>query len=258
MNASPNTKIVLITGATSGIGEATAIQFAQNGYRLILTGRRANRLKALSDRLQQDFGAEALNLTFDVRELEQVKAAIESIPADWKNIDILINNAGLALGKEPIHEGRIADWDQMIDTNIKGLLYMTRLISPAMAERKSGHIINIGSTAGKEVYPGGNVYCGTKWAVEALTKSMRLDLVPFGIKVTGICPGLVETEFSVVRFKGNQNKADNVYQGFDPLVAADIANVIWFAASLPAHVCLNDVTLTCTAQADSRTVVKQQ
>lgn len=240
-------KTILITGATAGIGAATAERFAQAGHRLILTGRRAERLTELASRLE----TETLTLAFDVRNKAQVKEAIASIPDNWKSIDILVNNAGLAAGMDPVQSGSVDDWEQMIDTNVKGLLYMTREISPGMCERKSGHIINIGSIAGKEVYPNGNVYCATKHAVDALSKAMRIDMLPYGIKVTNVAPGLVETEFSMVRFKGDETRSSNVYQGMEPLTGKDIADVIWFVANTPAHVTINDILVMPTAQAAS-------
>lgn len=240
-------KTILITGATAGIGAATAERFAQAGHRLILTGRRAERLTQLASNLD----TETLTLAFDVRDNAQVKEAIASIPDNWKAIDILVNNAGLAAGMDPVQRGSIDDWEQMIDTNVKGLLYMTREISPGMCERKSGHIINIGSIAGKEVYPNGNVYCATKHAVDALSKAMRIDMLPFGIKVTNVAPGLVETEFSMVRFKGDETRSSNVYQGMEPLTGKDIADVIWYVANTPVHVTINDILVMPTAQAAS-------
>lgn len=249
-------KIALITGATAGIGEATATRLAKEGYDLIITGRRKDRLNRLKDSLEKDFNSKVWALCFDVREKDAVNKNLNSLPDQWKNIDVLVNNAGLAVGKDPIQEGDIDDWERMIDTNIKGLLYITRTITPWMVERKKGHIINVASIAGKEVYPAGNVYCATKHAVDALSRAMRLDLVEHGIKVTNIAPGLVETEFSVVRFKGDQEKADKVYEGYQPLTAEDIADVIWFTASRPAHVNIADVLITATAQASSTVVVK--
>ncbi len=240
-------KTILITGATAGIGAATAERFAQAGHRLILTGRRAERLAQLASTLE----TETLTLAFDVRDKAQVKEAIAAIPDNWKAIDILVNNAGLAAGMDPVQSGSIDDWEQMIDTNVKGLLYMTREISPGMCERKSGHIINIGSIAGKEVYPNGNVYCATKHAVDALSKAMRIDMLPYGIKVTNVAPGLVETEFSMVRFKGDETRSSIVYQGMEPLTGKDIADVIWYVANTPAHVTINDILVMPTAQAAS-------
>ncbi len=241
---------VLITGATSGIGEATAIKFAAAGHRLILTGRREERLNELAARLE----VETLCLTFDVREQAAVADILGNLPENWKEIDVLVNNAGLAVGRSPIHEGDIDDWERMIDTNIKGLLYVTRVISPGMTTRKKGHIINISSIAGKEVYLGGNVYCATKQGVDALSKAMRMDLLQFGIRVTNIAPGMVDTEFSIVRFKGDEDKARAVYEGLQPLTGEDIADVIFYAATLPAHVCLNDIVVMPTCQASATQV----
>ncbi len=245
-------KIVMITGATSGIGEATAELLAQHGYRLILTGRREERLIALRNRLQSSFQSDIELLHFDVRDREAVNNAIDRLPEAFRTVDILINNAGLAAGMNAIHEGDTDDWEQMIDTNIKGLLYVTRKIAPGMAERKSGHIINIASIAGKETYPMGNVYCATKHAVQSLTKAMRLDLLKQGIKVTSVSPGAVQTEFSLVRFKGNQEKASKVYEGFTPLFAHDIAETILFVITRPPHVNIDDILVMPAAQAFSR------
>ena len=249
-------KIVLITGATSGIGKAAAKIFAKNGCNLILTGRREDRLTAGSKQLVAEFGIEVLPLVFDVRNLKAVQNAANNLPDSWKAIDILVNNAGLAVGLNAIQDGVIDDWERMIDTNIKGLLYVTRCFAPLMIARNSGHIINIGSIAGKEVYPNGNVYCATKHAVDALTKSMRIDMVKHGIKVTQIAPGAAETEFSIVRFKGDENAASNFYKGFTPLSADDIAEVIYYVTSLPAHVCINDLVITPTAQASATNFYK--
>lgn len=250
-------KIALITGATSGIGKATAIKFAENNYNIIVTGRRSDRLEELCNLLKNKYGAESLALTFDVRDYPRIKEVIASLPEAWKNIDVLVNNAGLALGLSDIHEGDVEDWETMIDTNVKGLLYMTREVAPLMVARGGGHIINIGSIAGKEVYPKGNVYNATKYAVDALNKGMRIDLLQHNIKVTAINPGLLETEFSLVRFKGDEERAKQVYHGFTPLYPEDIADIIWFAASRPAHVTLNDITVTPTAQATARDVIKK-
>ncbi|PKP32862.1 MAG: NAD(P)-dependent oxidoreductase [Bacteroidetes bacterium HGW-Bacteroidetes-17] len=245
-------KTALITGATSGIGKACAIKFAQNNYNLILTGRRDDRLQQLKKELTKNFKVEITTLTFDVRNREEVKSAIDTLKG--QTIDVLINNAGLAAGLDPIQEGSMDDWDQMIDTNVKGLLYITRNVAPLMVEKKSGHIINIGSIAGREVYPKGNVYCASKHAVDALTKGMRIDLLESGIKVTQIAPGAVETEFSMVRFKGNQQTADNVYKGFEPLHPEDIADVAFYVTTLPAHVNINDLLIMPTAQANGTTI----
>jgi len=244
-------KIILVTGATSGFGKAIAIRFAQNGHDLIITGRRKERLDDLKKRLEKEFKTEVLTLCFDVRKLSEVEQAITSLPERWRAIDVLINNAGLAVGLNPIHEGVIDDWDRMIDTNVKGLLYMTRVVSPLMVARGKGHIINIGSIAGREVYPNGNVYCGSKFAVDALTKGMRIDLLPFGIKVTQVAPGAADTEFSLVRFKGDKTRADNVYKGFTPLSGEDVAEVVFYCANQPAHVNINDLVIMPSNQASS-------
>ena len=245
----------MITGATSGIGRATARILAQDGHHLILTGRRRERLEALRDELTHDYPkCHVLTLTFDVRRRDAVDEAIASLPEDWRAIDALVNNAGLAVGLEPLHEGDPDDWERMIDTNIKGLLYVTRAIAPGMADRRAGHIVNLGSIAGREVYPGGAVYCATKHAVRALSQGMRQDLLPYGIRVSLICPGAVETEFSLVRFKGDNQRAASVYDGYTPLTADDIARTIRFALTAPAHVDLQDILVMPTAQADARTV----
>ena len=233
-------KIALITGATSGIGRATAIALADEGYNLILTGRRKERLDELKELVAITYKADALVLNFDVRNQEEVAKAVASIPTAWRKIDVLVNNAGLAVGLNPIQEGLLEDWERMIDTNIKGLLYMTREIAPLMCERGAGHIVNICSTAGKEVYANGNVYCATKHAVDAISKGMRIDMLKYGIKVTNICPGAVETEFSIVRFKDDKERADKTYEGYTPLNGDDIANLIRFAVSLPPHVCRSE------------------
>jgi NADP-dependent 3-hydroxy acid dehydrogenase YdfG len=246
--------VALITGATSGIGKATAHVLAAQKYQLILCGRRVERLNALAQELQEI--TEVKTLVFDVRETEEVEAAIQSLPQPWQEIDVLINNAGNAHGLDPIQTGSLYDWDAMLDINVKGLLYVSRVVIPGMTERKRGHIINIGSVAGKEVYPNGNVYCASKFAVDALTRGMRMDLNPFGIKVTGIHPGLVETEFSLVRFKGDVQRAAQVYQGYQPLRPQDIAEIIGFVLSRPAHVVLADILVFPTAQASSTLVKK--
>ena len=248
-------KIALITGATSGIGKACALILAKNGYHIIATGRRAERLDELKKEVPS--GIEVLPLVFDVRDKEAVFGLIENLPENWKNIEILVNNAGNAHGLDPIQSGSLDDWDAMMDINVKGLLYVSKAVIPGMCERKSGAIINIGSIAGKEVYPNGNVYCGSKHAVDAITKGMRMDLNPFGIKVIGIHPGLVETEFSVVRFKGDENRAEKVYQGFEPLVAQDIAEIVEFCVNRPSHVVLADIVVLPTAQASSTLVNKK-
>ncbi len=243
-------KIVLISGATAGIGEALAWKFAENNYNLILTGRRKDRLEKIERALIGKFPIEVLTLNFDIRKLTEVENAVNSIPENWQNIDVLINNAGLAVGVNPIHEGVYDDWERMIDTNIKGLLYLSRTIVPFMKARKKGHIINIGSIAGRQAYPNGNVYCGTKAAVHSITEGMRIDLVSHGIKVTQIAPGAVETEFSLVRLKGNAEAANAFYKGYKPLSAKDIADITFYTTTLPEHVCINDILVTPTAQAN--------
>lgn len=247
-------RIALVTGATSGIGEATARLLSEKSYNLILCGRRQDRLLALQKELSAK--TSVTTLSFDVRNQQEVKNAIQSLTGDWKNIDVLINNAGNAHGLDPIQTGNVEDWDAMIDINVKGLLYVSREVIPVMTQRNSGHIINIGSLAGKEVYPNGNVYCASKFAVDALTRGIRMDLNSFGIKVTSVNPGLVETEFSLVRFKGDSDKASSVYKGLQPLVAQDIADIILYVLSAPPHVVLADITVLPTAQA-SATVVKR-
>lgn len=242
-------KIALITGATSGIGAACAHLFAAQGYNLVLLGRREQLLTDLSKHLEDKYAVEIKKIVADVRDNEDLSYRLETLPQQWKKIDVLINNAGLSLGLDPIDKGSIDDWDTMIDTNVKGLLYTTRIVSNWMITRKSGHIVNIGSIAGKEVYPNGNVYCATKHAVDALNKGMRIDLLPHGIKVTAINPGMVETEFSKVRFKGDEGRAKKVYDGLEPLIANDIAEAIWFVVSRPAHVNINDMLIMPTAQA---------
>lgn len=244
----------MVTGATSGIGKACALILAKNGYHIIATGRRSDRLDALKSEVPD--GIEVLPLIFDVRDKEAVFKLIENLPDSWKNIDILINNAGNAHGMDPIQTGSLDDWDAMMDINVKGLLYVSKAVIPGMTACKSGMIINIGSIAGKEVYPNGNVYCGSKHAVDAITKGMRIDLNPYGIKVIGIHPGLVETEFSVVRFKGDEERAEKVYQGFEPLLAQDIAEIVEFCVNRPSHVVLADILVLPTAQATATTVHK--
>lgn len=244
-------KIVLISGATSGFGKATAELFAKNNYNLILTGRREDRLQKIAKDLSEQYNVEVLPLCFDIRDQKVVEKAILSLDESWKDIDLLVNNAGLASGFGPIQDGEIDDWEKMIDTNVKGLLYLSKAIMPLMIINKSGHIINIGSTAGKEAYLNGNVYCATKHAVDAISKSMRIDLLQHGIKVTQICPGAAETEFSEVRFHGDKEKAKNVYKGYQPMTAEDIASLIYFAATLPPHLCINDLVVTSLAQANS-------
>ncbi|HXS36309.1 MAG TPA: SDR family NAD(P)-dependent oxidoreductase [Flavipsychrobacter sp.] len=250
-------KTILVTGATSGFGKAIAELFAKNGYTVCITGRRAERLKECKAELEQQYNAKVITLQFDVRNREEVEQAMNKLKEEVTHIDILVNNAGLAAGFSSIDEGSTDDWDTMIDTNVKGLLYVTRQIAPMMRQQASGHIINIGSTAGKLVYKNGNVYCGTKFAVDALTQAMRIDLLPYGIRVTAINPGMAETEFSLVRFKGDEQRAKSVYEGFNPLKAEDIANIAWFCATLPPHVCINDLTVTCLTQANSYYSIKE-
>jgi len=244
-------KTILITGATSGFGMAIARRFAKDGDDLIITGRREALLLKLSAELRKKFKVEVRSICFDVREKEEVELAITSLPDEWKAIDILVNNAGLAVGLNPIQEGVIDDWERMIDTNVKGLLYMTRFVAPLMVARKQGLIINIGSIAGKEVYPMGNVYCGSKFAVDAITKGARIDLVSHNIKVTHVAPGAADTEFSLVRFKGDKKRADGVYNGYKPLLAEDVANVVFYVTTLPPHVSIHEVVIMPTAQASS-------
>jgi NADP-dependent 3-hydroxy acid dehydrogenase YdfG len=252
------TRIAFITGATAGIGKASAEIFAKNGYNIIITGRRKERLDEFSRELSTNYKVEVLSLNFDVREPEQVETAIKSIPEKWRQINVLLNNAGLAAGLNTIQEGNISDWERMIDTNIKGLLYMTRNIAPIMVKNGFGHIINIGSIAGKEVYANGNVYCATKHAVDALNKGMRIDLLPHNIKVTAVNPGMVETEFSLVRFEGDAERAKAVYKGLQPLSPEDIAETVYWAASRPAHVNINDIIIMPAAQANSTTAIRKQ
>jgi 3-hydroxy acid dehydrogenase / malonic semialdehyde reductase len=247
-------RIALITGATSGIGEATARLLARNNFNLVLCGRREDRLKKIQDELSKL--TDVTTLSFDVRDRDGVHASISSLKAPWNNIDVLINNAGNAHGLDPIQTGNVDDWDAMMDINVKGLLYVSKEVMPVMIQRNAGHIINIGSIAGKEVYQNGNVYCASKFAVDALTKGMRMDLNPFGIKVTSINPGLVETEFSVVRFKGDEARAASVYKGIEPLRGNDIADIILYTLQAPAHVVLADITVFPTAQGSS-TLVKR-
>jgi 3-hydroxy acid dehydrogenase / malonic semialdehyde reductase len=242
--------IAFITGATSGLGKATAELFAKNGYNIIITGRRNERLTELLSHLKSTYKVDVLSLNFDVRNLKEVETAVNSLTPEWKKINVLVNNAGLAVGLNPIQEGVIDDWERMIDTNVKGLLYITRTLSPIMIKNGYGHIVNIGSIAGKEVYANGNVYCATKHAVDALSKGMRIDLLQHNIKVTAIHPGMVETEFSIVRFKGDEERAKNVYKGVTPLSAHDIAETIFWVASRPEHVNINDIIIMPTAQAN--------
>lgn len=242
---------VLVTGATSGFGAACAKKFAANGYDLIITGRRQERLTALQQELQQQHKIEVLPLCFDVRDHQAVNTILGGIPDKWKDISILVNNAGLALGMSSIEDGDVSDWDTMIDTNVRGLLYVSRVVIPWMKANKKGHIINLGSTAAKQVYAKGHVYCATKAAVDSISQGMRIDLLPYRIKVTAIHPGAAETEFSEVRFKGDKDKADSIYKGFQPLTAEDVADTIYYCATLPPHVCINDLVITCLQQANA-------
>lgn len=244
-------KTVFITGATSGFGEACAVKFAQNGYGLILTGRRKQRLDELKQSLEEEYGVVCVVLSFDVQNMEAVFAAVNSLTEEWKSIDVLINNAGLALGRDAFDEASIDDWETMVDTNIKGLLYVSKAVLPLMIKEKKGHIINLGSVAAKIAYDKGNVYCASKAAVDMLSQTMRIELLPHRIKVTAIHPGAAETEFSLVRFKGDEETAQKIYDGFQPLSAADVADIIFYCASLPSHVCINDLVVTCTQQANS-------
>ncbi|HLN54623.1 MAG TPA: SDR family NAD(P)-dependent oxidoreductase [Bacteroidales bacterium] len=243
-------KIIMVTGATAGFGKAIATKFAENGYDVIVTGRRKERLEELESELAGK-GVKVLALNFDVRSRNLVESAIGNIPQEWKNIDILVNNAGLAAGMSHIEEGNIDDWEQMIDTNIKGLLYVTRAVSPLMVARNKGHIFNIGSIAGTDAYENGNVYCATKAAVAQLSRTMRVDLLKHNIKVTNVAPGMAETEFSLVRFKGDREKADAVYKGIKPLTGKDIADVVYYTANLPEHVCINELVISPTQQASA-------
>ncbi len=249
-------KIVLITGATSGIGEACARKFAQNGDKVILTGRNQARMTVIADELKTQ-GAEVLTLMFDVRDREAARQAIESLPAEWQEIDVLVNNAGLALGLEPEFEGNSDDWDGMIDTNVKGLLTMTRLIVPGMVARDRGHVINMGSVAGDAAYAGGNVYCATKAAVKALSDGLRIDVANTAVRVTNLKPGLVETNFSNIRFHGDEDRAANVYKGIKPLTGDDIADVAVYAANAPAHVQIAEVLILATHQASGSVIVRK-
>lgn len=244
-------KTAFVTGATSGFGKAIAKKFAEAGYKVIINGRRADRLQSLAEELTQKYLAPVHIASFDVRDKDAVFKAVEAFPSEFQYVDVLVNNAGLALGRDYFEDARIEDWEIMIDTNVKGLLYVTRAVLPKMVERSSGHIINIGSVAGKEVYEKGNVYCGTKHAVTALSEAMRIDLLKNKIKVTAIHPGAANTEFSAVRFKGNMELAESVYKGYDPLKAEDIADIVLYCVSLPERVVINDLVVTALAQANS-------
>ena len=244
-------KTALITGATSGIGQATALKMASLGYNLIITGRRAERLASVAQDISKLYGVDVLTLNFDVRNQTDTTEAISSLPEKWRTIDVLVNNAGLAAGLDKFQDALWSDWEQMIDTNIKGLLLVSKLVTPWMIERKQGHVINISSVAGIEAYEKGNVYCGTKHAVQAISKGMRIDFLPHNIKVTTICPGMVNTEFSLVRFKGDQERADNAYKGLTPLFADDIADAVEFVVTRKPNVCINDMLIMPTAQASA-------
>jgi NADP-dependent 3-hydroxy acid dehydrogenase YdfG len=246
-------RVAFITGATAGIGEATARSLAAAAFDVIIAGRREDRLNALAREIEKN-GTKALPLTLDVRDGQAVQRAVAALPARWQEIEVLVNNAGLAVGTRPLQEGLLDDWERMIDTNVKGLLHVTRAVAPLMISRGRGHIVNIASIAGKEVYPGGNVYCATKHAVDALSRGMRVDMVQHGIKVTNIAPGMAETEFSIVRYKGDEAAAARVYDGLEPLTAQDIAETVLFAVTRPPHVCLNDIVIMPTAQASTRDV----
>ena len=243
-------KIILVTGASSGFGKAIATKFAAGGWNVILTARRKEKLDELAKTLEAKFGIKTLSLIFDVQDKKAVFDNLQNLPNEWQAINILVNNAGLALGRDSFENANLEDWETMIDTNVKGLLYASKAVLPMLIKEK-GHIINIGSTAGKEVYKDGNVYCASKHAVDAISKAQRIDLLQYQIKVTAIHPGAADTEFSVVRFKGDAEKANAVYTGYTPLMAEDIADTVWYVANTPAHVCINDLVITCTAQANS-------
>ncbi len=250
-------KNVLITGASSGIGKSCAYKFAESGANLILTARRKERLDELSQKLKTEFNISSIVLDFNIKSHNEVKHAIASLPNEWKRIDILVNNAGLGKGLDKFHEGKIEDWEEMIDTNLKGLLFITREILPSMVERKFGHIINIGSTAGHDVYPAGNVYCATKFAVKAISKALRIDVLDKYVKVSSVDPGMVETEFSLVRYNGDFDKAKNVYRNLSPLTPDDVAEAVLFCATRPHHVNINEIILTPLAQASSNFVHRE-
>jgi NADP-dependent 3-hydroxy acid dehydrogenase YdfG len=249
--------LVFITGATSGIGKSTAELFAQNGYDLVITGRRQERLDETKKELEAKHKIKVCALRFDIRNKEEVEKAIQTLEEPFRSIDILVNNAGLAAGLAPIQDGELSHWERMIDTNLKGLLYITRFVSNLMIQRSKGHIINIGSIAGKEVYANGNVYCATKHAVDALNKGMRIDLLPHNIKVTAVNPGMVETEFSIVRFDGDTDRAKKVYMGLKPLTPEDIAETIYWVANRPAHVNINDIVIMPSVQANATTILRK-
>lgn len=244
-------KIILVTGATSGFGKAVAEKFAAEKWNCIITGRRAEKLHAFADELRSKYDVRVLSLVFDVQQKDEVFSQLSNLPAEWQQIDILVNNAGLALGRDSFEQANVDDWDTMMDTNVKGMYYVTKAVLPVMTARRSGHIFNIGSTAAKEVYANGNGYCASKFAVNAFSQAMRIDLLKYQIKVTCVNPGVADTEFSIVRFKGDETKARDVYKGYTPLYAEDIANTIYYCATLPPHVCINDLVITCTAQANN-------
>jgi NADP-dependent 3-hydroxy acid dehydrogenase YdfG len=244
-------KIIFITGATAGFGEACAHKFAENHFNLILNGRRKDRLEKLKSELEKKYNVSCLLLPFDVQDQKSVASSIKNMPTEWQNIDILFNNAGLALGRDLFNEASLDDWNTMIDTNLKGLLYVSRAVVPLMVQRKKGHIINMGSIAGKEVYERGNVYCASKAGVDSISQGMRIDLLKHNIKVTAIHPGAAITEFSLVRFKGAADTAEKVYEGLHALSAQDVADIVYYTASLPPHVCINDLVVTCTQQANT-------
>jgi 3-hydroxy acid dehydrogenase / malonic semialdehyde reductase len=250
-------KIICITGASSGFGEACAFKFSENNFDLIIAGRRVEKLNVLKTTLEKKFGNRVFVLPLDVSDWSAVDNAFQSLPAEWKKIDLLLNNAGLALGRDNFDEASLDDWEKMIDTNLKGLLYVSKAILPFMIANQAGHIINIGSTAGKQVYQKGNVYCATKHAVQAISEAMRIDLLPHKIKVTVIHPGAAETEFSLVRLKQDEAEAKKVYEGYEPLHAEDVANTVYYTATLPAHVCINELEITCLAQANAFYLYKQ-
>jgi 3-hydroxy acid dehydrogenase/malonic semialdehyde reductase len=251
-------KIILITGATAGFGKAIAEKFASNKWNCIITGRRAEKLHEFADELRTKYQVRVLSLVFDVQNRDEVFQNLDELPKEWQDIDVLVNNAGLALGRDYFDEADMDDWDTMIDTNVKGLLYVTKAVLPYMTRRKHGHIINMGSIAGKEIYDKGNVYCATKFAVDAINKSLRIDLLQHKIKVTALHPGAADTEFAIVRFKGDNEKARQTYKGFTPLYADDIADIAWYCASLPPHVCINDLVVTCTAQASTMHFLREE
>ena len=244
-------KTILVTGASSGFGKAIAEKFASEKWNCIITGRRKEKIEALAEVLHTTYGVKVLPLVFDVQNKEAVFNSLGNLPTEWQAIDVVVNNAGLALGRDSFEMASLTDWETMIDTNVKGVMYVTKAVLPYLNERKKGHIINIGSTAGVEVYKDGNAYCASKHAVAALSKAMRIDLLPYKIKVTVVHPGAAETEFSLVRFKGDENKAGLVYDGYQALQANDVADIVFYNASLPAHVCINELVVTCLAQANS-------